>query len=1256
MSELKFLTFKQHAQTRSMWIGSNMIAVNSYWILGENNKFIKKDIEISEAVIKTFDEILVNCVDQYIRSVRFLSSDGGPVENIYIEFNLQTGEIIITNDGRGIPIHFVEEINQYSVQAVISKEFSGSNFDDIENQDRVVGGTNGLGIKLININSKIFTIETVDWKRQLFYQQTCKNNLDQIDEPLIIDLTSKTKTKQLSNFQKSSHTTVKFIPDYAALCRNYNNTLNPGWLNEINFKNFSDIIKTRIYQTSIFINNIDYRYENTQKIEYHKKANIYFNGEKINIKTLSEFMKLFGIEKTIEFKMTGDEIRFPWSVCLGYADVKELSGINMSFINGIYLPKGGSHVNMLYNQLKNSLLPQIEQLTKGSNVSFKDSMLKKLLFIIDVRQLPLPQFAGQTKESVVIGIKDINQMKKIYQIPEKVVTKLWKLIKDVFEYKLLQQDINKSNKKKKLTKIRKYEKAEKQGTKATLYIPEGDSAAKPIRDIIMSEDSPIDRRYSGMYNIQGVPPNVCKKTKEIIIDGEKKIKQDRDLQDNIAFQGLAAVLNLNYNYSYKYKTTQGDKEYETLNYGTIVICVDQDLDGIGNICSLIIVYIAVFWPDLIKRGFVKRLQTPLIRVYMPGKDADVFEFYNQKEYRQWIIDNYQNEDNMSENVKKGVCYYKGLGGHTNEEVQNMGENIEKNIITLTYDESMILRMKLFYGEDTGDRKEILLDPTVMEYTSKMIKNLRIPVSMHFNVESKAFQLYFMKRKLKSAVDGLLPVQRKALAGARRMFKKVSKAKVYQLTGDVAKNMHYQHGDTSMNGTIIKMAQNFTGSNNIPIFIPISNGFGDRVQGRGKSASPRYIDTKYNSKAMDLIFPSIDDYMLPHVFEDGQQAEPEYYVPIVPYAILETTTTTGVGWKIGVWARDYHVVMKHLRNMIKYNYPEKINNSIIGAPYGFLGKVWITKKMEVIIGKTETSKIAEICLGQYSVDYSKEIITVSELPLKIWSQKFKGALLGIDDKGKTEDKDGKPYPCKEFVDDVIDNTGNNQNKIIIKLKTGSLEKINQMYQDIETSLSPIESYLGIYQFLTADLNMISLDGCVKEFTKYEEVMEYWFLIRKDLYIKRLERLIILLELKIVYHEELLRFINMDENKEINIDKKNKDERNKILKQNKFVEFNKTNLLTPKYIKTEELKDHILTYGASYQYIYAITKSMTDIDEIEKLENNINEMKKELEELKFKTWKDVWLSELDKLDKVVAEGIETEWLFGTKQHKFKSGAKK
>ena len=132
--------------------------------------------------------------------------------------------------------------------------------------------------------------------------------------------------------------------------------------------------------------------------------------------------------------------------------------------------------------------------------------------------------------------------------------------------------------------------------------------------------------------------------------------------------------------------------------------------------------------------------------------------------------------------------------------------------------------------------------------------------------------------------------------------------------------------------------------------------------------------------------------------------------------------------------------------------------------------------------------------------------------------------------------------------------------------------------------------------------------------------------------------------------------MDKQKTINIDGRNKKERYQILEKEAeppFIKFNKGNLISPKFIKTDVLKKYILEFQAKYKYIDDITKGMTELTEILKLEKKIQRLKDELENLQKTTWKEIWTRELDKLDAVIRKGIETKWLFKTKPHVFKKG---
>ena len=102
---------------------------------------------------------------------------------------------------------------------------------------------------------------------------------------------------------------------------------------------------------------------------------------------------------------------------------------------------------------------------------------------------------------------------------------------------------------------------------------------------------------------------------------------------------------------------------------------------------------------------------------------------------------------------------------------------------------------------------------------------------------------------------------------------------------------------SLTQTIVGMAQNFVGSNNINLLMP--NGqFGSRNAGGKDHASARYIFTCLN-KVTRYIYPEHDDHTLNYVEDDGQLVEPEFYMPIIPMGLVNGCQGIGTGWSTTV---------------------------------------------------------------------------------------------------------------------------------------------------------------------------------------------------------------------------------------------------------------------------------------------------------------------------------------------------------------------
>ena len=154
----------------------------------------------------------------------------------------------------------------------------------------------------------------------------------------------------------------------------------------------------------------------------------------------------------------------------------------------------------------------------------------------------------------------------------------------------------------------------------------------------------------------------------------------------------------------------------------------------------------------------------------------------------------------------------------------------------------------------------------------------ISLSDFINKELILFSMADNARSIPSAVDGFKPGQRKIIFSCFKRNLK-SEIKVAQLAGYVSEHSAYHHGEQSLCTTIVGMAQNYVASNNLPLLEPLGQ-FGTRLHGGKDAASPRYIFTNLSPLARAVFHPS-DDPLLTYLNDDGQDIEPEWYLPVVP---------------------------------------------------------------------------------------------------------------------------------------------------------------------------------------------------------------------------------------------------------------------------------------------------------------------------------------------------------------------------------------
>jgi DNA topoisomerase-2 len=231
-----------------------------------------------------------------------------------------------------------------------------------------------------------------------------------------------------------------------------------------------------------------------------------------------------------------------------------------------------------------------------------------------------------------------------------------------------------------------------------------------------------------------------------------------------------------------------------------------------------------------------------------------------------------------------------------------------------------------------DRKNwlsALAKDTYLDYSTTGADGVKF--SDFINREYVLFSNYDNKRSIPHMMDGLKPSQRKVLFGCIKR-KLRGEIKVAQLVGYVGEHSAYHHGEASLQGTIVNMAQNFCGSNNVNLLTP-SGQFGTRRMGGKDAASPRYIFTKLEAIARAIFHPD-DDELLNYLKDDGATIEPEYYVPVIPMVLVNGADGIGTGWSTSVNNYDPREIIANLRRKIA---GEEIVE-MLPSYHGFTGEV------------------------------------------------------------------------------------------------------------------------------------------------------------------------------------------------------------------------------------------------------------------------------------------------------------------------------
>ena len=335
-----------------------------------------------------------------------------------------------------------------------------------------------------------------------------------------------------------------------------------------------------------------------------------------------------------------------------------------------------------------------------------------------------------------------------------------------------------------------------------------------------------------------------------------------------------------------------------------------------------------FWPGLLDvPGFLQQFITPIVKVTKGKKSTS---FFNLPEYNKWL----ESTGNGGKGYK--IKYYKGLGTSTSAEAKEYFSNLDKHEITFgkicedaleaneedDEAENVLPNVKsgsdlidMVFKKDRVNERKVWLNnmdkDTFMDY-SKVMEEGPVKYSDFINKEYILFSNYDNERSIPHVMDGLKPSQRKVLyACFKRKLK--SEIKVAQLTGYIAEHSAYHHGEASLQQTIVMMAHDFVGSNNINLLFP-SGQFGTRRMGGKDAASPRYIFTRLQSIAR-MIFHPDDDELLNYQEDDGVPIEPDFYVPVIPMVLVNGADGIGTGYSSCVNNYNPRDIITNIRRKI-----------------------------------------------------------------------------------------------------------------------------------------------------------------------------------------------------------------------------------------------------------------------------------------------------------------------------------------------------
>lgn len=1076
----------------------------------------EKTISTSPALLRIFIEILSNATDNVERS----RNTPTPCTSIYVNIDPESGETSICNDGAIVPIEIHPTEECYNHTMIFGMLLTGSNYNDEE--ERLIAGRNGIGGKATNIFSQKFIVEGYDPEQKLKLIQTWTDNMRKVEDPIITSVN-----------KKHGYTKITWTPDFKRF------SLKGGYTPDI-----LSMYTRYVMDSAMLCPNVK----------------VYFNNVRVPSNTLVKYAKLYN----------------PPPIDGEYLEITHVhgsrvlihsvtgSGGSVSFVNGVYTRLGGQHVDAWTEALFRPIVDKVNGKGKtktktGPKINITD--VRQFFRIFVVCTVSRPEFDGQDKNKlespqILADVKPA-QLKSILKWSS--ITS----IEDIIRGKEMVALKKSEGKRRTVATVPGLDNANNAGGKhssdCSLFICEGLSAKTyVVAGINIGVYGKKGRNWNGILPLTGKILNVRNAT-------------TTSIAGNKVITSIIQTLGLKHGVDYTKETN-----YSSLNYGRVICISDEDEDGF-HIEGLLLNLFHVLFPSLIQRKipYITSMRTPIARVYLPGKKTQLF--YDENRFKGYV------RDKTSHGEKVNAKYYKGLGTTKESDVP---DTFGKKMIEYLHSDNVNTEMnKVFHKNNANDRKEWLSTYTPgvidgawsLDDQSEMSK---MTVSDFLNVEMIKFSHGDCARSLPNIVDGLKESQRKILYAVRKRGLRYGgqSLKVAQLSGYTAEHSNYHHGEQNLQETIVNMAQDFVGSNNIPLLYP-DGGFGTRLAGGHDAASSRYIYTKLGALT-EYIYRGEDDPLLDQVNDDGDFVQPFYYVPIIPMILVNGSIGIGTGWSCAVPCYDPLEIIECVRVWIENDGeviiedPDDEDGSLISLlpdihPWykGFEGKIVHDKTVN---GKYITHGVIK--------NITKTTWEVTELPIGVWTDKFK-------------------EQCETLV---------SEKKLKSVKNYSTTRRVNFI---LEAPINPT-SFLKLASYLyTSNIVLFTKDGKIHKYNSIDEVVDEFCKVRMDYYVRRKAHKLKELESTYLVVNNKIRFIMDIMNDNINI---------MNIQESKIQE----QLTRQGYDKVNGTYDYLLG-----MHIRTFTQ-----EKVDKLNEHMKELDKQIKILKKTHEKDIWLRELNELENV------------------------